>query len=195
MEPGEHRAATPGTTPAATPGTTPAATPGTVSNSTVKRAAVWVVGVLVAAILGFFVTFGAGRLEALISGEQPLGVVPVPTHSKVGGVGPAQPGINSDDLHGFQILVSNPNRLPKNIAQIDDCSKLKSAGIAAGGIDISSSEKNAEPPDTNINLTGSASDGLTIVGMRARITRRTPTPDGVLLYCPPEPTFGAPAPT
>jgi hypothetical protein len=86
------------------------------------------------------------------------------------------------------MLVKDSRKLPGNIVEIDDCASLWLAGKSANGTLVEASDS----VDMNISVQGRSKRGLRIVGMRARITKRVPTPDGVLLLCPPEPRAGAP---
>jgi hypothetical protein len=151
-----------------------------------RRRARWLAATIVTALVGVVATFGAGWFERWYSERRPLRAVVVsPSGPGAPGGGPDSPtGFGVD---GFMILVPDRDRLPANIAQIDDCATLWAVGLAAGGAIV----RQTDTPDTLINVQGNATTGTTITGIRARITGHAPTPDGVLLYCPPEPRTGA----
>lgn len=87
------------------------------------------------------------------------------------------------NAYGFELFVSDRSRLPGNISEIDDCPTLWSAGLAAGGTKV----RSVTVPDPIVPV----NETVTIVAMRAKVTRHVPIPDGVLLGCWPPPGAAA----
>lgn len=110
---------------------------------------------------------------------------PSPNHSD----GPPSGSPVEYGPEGFQVLVDDASQLPPNISEIDSCARLWEIGKSAGGTRV---HPEAEPPPIPVEVKGRAETGTRIVGMRARVTEHAPTPNGVLLVCPPEPLVGGP---
>jgi hypothetical protein len=189
-EPGPDPTAAP--TPAATPR---AADPRTRSIASTIRSSMkrvkgpvrWLVGVVLTAVVGLLVAGGGGWLERVLSEISPLRPVVISVSSsgdaKASGAAPTEYG---DE--GFKLLVTDPDKLPANIKEIDDCKTLWSVGRAAGGTLVG----DQQPSGMFIDVQAGSKEGLRIVALRAKITKHAPTPDGVLLVCPPPPRVGGP---
>lgn len=78
---------------------------------------------------------------------------------------------------GWDLVVSDRERLPSDLDTVDDCPRLWEIGRAAGGVQTSFSQR-------QVVLRGVAQRGVTIVDVRARITGRSRPEGGVLLSCP-----------
>jgi hypothetical protein len=151
----------------------------------VKRSTLWLIGVVVAAVVGLLVTGGYEWFQRELSETRPLRPVIIPPSPSADTKEPAKTSTEYGDA-GFQLLVTDPGRLPANIAEIDDCATLWDIGRSAGGSPVE------DPPssDLRIDVQGESKEGLRIVGLRAKVTKRAPTADGVLLVCLPEPPLG-----
>jgi len=91
--------------------------------------------------------------------------------------------VNSDgslDPTSYLMVVPDPSRLPEDVGHINECSALWDVGLTAGGIRI------PERSFHRILLQGKANDGVAIIDIRARVTRREPAINGALLFCPSE---------
>lgn len=128
----------------------------------VKHAAVWAVVTATAAAISIVVSSNADRLKAWFSAMQPLRV-----HVAADAQAPSS----------YSLVVPDPRRLSPQVRDARDCSTLWRLGVAAGGIQSGSSS-------SRVLVQGEVDDGVSIVDMRAKITRREPAIDGALLDCP-----------
>ncbi|MGH4022964.1 MAG: hypothetical protein ACRDRV_00075 [Pseudonocardiaceae bacterium] len=127
------------------------------------RVSIWVVSTALASVIGVLVTLNTDAIRELISEQRPLD-----THVTV------SPEYPQD---GYSLVVGDPSRLPPNMAEVDDCERMWRIGLDAGGVPSS-------PSARRVLLQGVAKDGVTVLDMRAKITRRSPAADGALLECP-----------
>ena len=147
----------------------------------------WLVSTIAAAVVVLPVGYVVSSVQQTLSESHPLkGTVIGPSSGSSGStVGPDTTEYGED---GFELLVKNPARIPPDIAKIDSCAGMWQAGRAAGAVPV----RDDEPVDRQVEIKGNSETGSRIVAVRARVSRHVPTPDGVILVCPPEPRFGAP---
>lgn len=130
-----------------------------------KRTLSWAAVAVATAIIGTLVTANATSLKEWLSQNNPVsGIV---TDSKT----------PPDSGSGFSMLVADPASLPSNIGQVKDCRDLWREGSKAKGVLTQDRPQLAD-------LRGLSETGATIVALRARVTKRLPAADGVLLECP-----------
>ena len=127
------------------------------------RVSIWVLSTALASVIGVLVTLNTDAIRELISEQRPLA-----THVTAGMEYPSG---------GYSLVVADPSRLPANMAEVDDCERMWSIGLDAGGVPT-------WPSARRVLLQGVAKDGVTVLDMRAKITRRSPATDGALLECP-----------
>jgi hypothetical protein len=150
-----------------------------------KRPIGWTTAAVLGTVIGLAVTSGGGWLQNWLSNTHPLKSVVIP--SEAGTEGALTGASGTYGPKGFEILVGDARRLPANIGAINDCATLWRVGMSAGGKLIDSSDI----PDALIDLHGASNEGMRIISMRAKVSKHTPTPGGLLLACPPEAFIGA----
>ena len=125
-----------------------------------RRLAAWTVPTVAAAIIASIVAANTDAIESWWSTRDPLEARIVP---------------RTEAPESYSMVVPDPTLLPPNVGDINDCSALWEVGIEAEGIDSTTPV---------VLLEGTATDGVAITGMRAKITKRKPAIDGALLTCP-----------
>ncbi|MFI6098098.1 hypothetical protein ACIA8G_21270 [Lentzea sp. NPDC051213] len=126
-----------------------------------KRVTTWIGITLATGLIGAAVTFGVDYLKKQQSEQSPLDV-----------------HISTSDERPSSYSVVVTGELSAGIRDAKDCDDLWKVAKAAGAITAG----NFGP---RVVLQGKATDGVTVIDMRAKITKRQPAADGALLECPP----------
>ena len=127
-----------------------------------KHATTWIGITLATALIGAMVTFGVDYVKKRRSEQVPLDIHVSTAHER-------------ERSPFYSLIVTG--ELPATVHEAEDCEDLWQIGKAAGGI-------RAETMEARAVLHGKATDGVTVIDMRARITKREPAVDGALLQCP-----------
>jgi hypothetical protein len=120
------------------------------------------VSTVLTATIGAVVTLNVDSIKSWLSARNPLEIV-------------ASGGLERPP--SYSMVVPDPSRLPPGLGRVESCDELWTIGVGAGGV-------RSDGLGQRLLLQGQAEDGVTIVDMRARITKTQPAIDGALLHCP-----------
>ena len=118
---------------------------------------------MASALIGALVTFNVDEIKVWFSEQEPL----LAQFSAV-----EKPAFN-----GFMLVAADASRVPAGTGDSTDCDELWRQGMQAGAL----------PVDERIQrllLRGDAKNGVTLTGLRARVTSRGPGEGDAALWCP-----------